>query len=407
MMKKIVILGAGYAGVRTAKTLEKLLDPKQATVTLVNKHNYHQFLTEICEPAAGASPYDDVRLPLLHLLKERRTALVKGVAQRIDLDAKRVYLDQGFVDYDILVVALGSEAEYYDIPGLAQHALNLRSLNNARLVRTHVENMFARAKNEPERAGELLTFVIGGAGFTGVEMAGELADAVPELCRKYDVDSAQVKLICLEASHQVLPGLDPQLGQIARQVLEGKGVQLRLQTPLAEVQPEAVRLRDGSTIATHTLIWTGGVRGHSLVAQAGLPTKGRGRAVVNQFLQAPGHREVFVAGDTAWIEDPATGQVLPATAQLAIQQGELVAQNVAALVRGEDLRPYRPKQVAVLVSLGRDDAVGRVGNLTLHGRYARVIKRLVTWRYLHNLGGVRLLLQHRLHAGHLRTAPRG
>lgn len=205
---KILILGAGYGGLMTALKLQKELSYGEADVTLINKHDYHYITTQLHELAAGTGDPEDARVFLDELLDARKIRFVKAVVTEIKPQERKVETTGGTFDYDYLVIGLGSEPETFGIQGLKEYALCIRSLNAVRMIREHIEYNFARYKNEPERE-ELLTIIVGGAGFTGIEFVGELADRVPELCKAFDVDPAKVKIINIEAARRPSPASIP------------------------------------------------------------------------------------------------------------------------------------------------------------------------------------------------------
>jgi len=289
-----------------------------------------------------------------------------------------------------LIRAPGSEPEYFGIPGLAEHALTLHSLNGARLIHTHIASTLARYKAEPEQ-DQLLTFVIGGAGFTGVELATELADWLPELARRYDIPLRETKIINIEAAPCVLPGNDEFLCQQAAEIMVAKGIELITQDPIDHVEPGLVCLKSGRTIPTGTIIWTGGVRGNRVVEDSGFPVQ-RGRTPVDTFNRAQGMENIFVIGDCSLPLSP-DGKPLPPTAQVALQQAEHMAASLVALLKGQPLQPFRFINRGVVASLGRRYAVGKVRKYRASGLVAHLLKEAVAIRYLYKLGGLPLVIK--------------
>jgi len=387
---RIVILGAGYGGIVTALRLQKELHYNEADVTLVNKHDYHFLTTQLHMPAAGTEDPDHVRVDISKLIDEFKIDFVKSTVVEIRPYDRKVILEDGTLSYDYLVVALGGEPETFGIPGLKEHALSIRSLNSVRLIREHIEYRFAQFKKDSSRP-ELLTVVVGGAGFTGIEFLGELADRVPVLCKEFDVDPKLVKIYNVEAAPTALPGFDPDLVEYAVRVLEKKGVTFKLGVAIKECLPEAVVLANGETIRAGTIIWSGGIRGNRLLDEAGFETV-RGRVKVDPYLRSPQFENVFVIGDCSLVvgED---GKPYPPTAQIATQQGATCAYNLTAVIRNEPMKPFKPQIRGTVASLGKGEAIGVVGKYKLKGRIAALAKKMIDMRYLFMIGGVPLVLR--------------
>ncbi|TKI59113.1 NAD(P)/FAD-dependent oxidoreductase [Brevibacillus antibioticus] len=388
---KILILGAGYGGLLTTLQLQKKLNYNEAEITLVNKHNYHYITTWLHEPAAGTAPADHARVSLDGILNKDKVNFVKGTVQAIQPEEQTVTLENGEVlSYDYLVVGLGSEPETFGIEGLKEHAFSIRSINAVRNIREHIEYMFSKFKNEPDRT-DYLTFVVGGAGFTGIEFCGELGDRLPELCREFDVDPELVKIYCIEAAPTALPGFDPELIQYAMDVLERKGIEFKIGTPIKQCTPDGVLLATGEEIKSKTVVWAAGVRGNNIVEKAGFEVM-RGRVKVDEYLRAPGHENVFVVGDCALIFNE-EGRPYPPTAQIAVQEGETLGANLAALVRGDLPQKFIPHLQGTLASLGKGEGIGQVGSKKLFGSTAAMMKKASDLRYLYKIGGVGLALK--------------
>lgn len=393
MSTKIVILGAGYGGIMTAVRLQKLLNYNEAEVTLVNKHNYHYLTTWLHEPAAGTLHHDNCRIEIDTVIDKNKVNFVKGTVESIQSAERKVTLADGStLDYDYLVIGLGSEPETFGIQGLKENAFSIRSINSVRMIKEHIEYMFSKFRNEPERT-DYLTFIVGGAGFTGIEFVGELSDRIPELCNEFDVDPSLVKIYNIEAAPTALPGFDPELVEYAMNVLREKGVTFKINTPIKECNPDGVILADGEEIKAGTIVWTGGVRGNSIIEKSGFEVM-RGRVKVDEFLRAPGHDNVFIVGDSALIFNEENGRPYPPTAQIAIQQGETLAANLVATIRGAgEMKKFVPDLKGTVASLGKGEAIGIVGNKKIFGNTAALMKKVIDHRYLYMLGGVGLVLK--------------
>ncbi|MDQ0257651.1 NADH dehydrogenase [Evansella vedderi] len=390
---KIVILGAGYGGIMTASRLQKSGAYQDAEITLVNKHNYHYQTTWLHEPAAGTLHHDRTRMRIDSVIDTNKIHFVKESVVEIKKDEKKVILSNGELEYDYLVVGLGSEPETFGIPGVEEHAFSIRSVNSVRLIREHIEYMFASYNNSEEKHDDALTFIVAGAGFTGIEFVGELSERVPELCEEYDIPREKVKIYSVEAAPTALPGFDEELVTYAMNLLESRGVEFLISTPIQEVKADGVILNDGSEIKSRTIVWTTGVRGNSILDKSGFETM-RGRIKVEKDLRAPGHDDIFVIGDCALIINEEINRPYPPTAQIAIQQAYTCANNLKALLAGkEKLEEFKPAIKGTVASLGGKEAIGLVGDKKLFGASASAMKKVIDNKYLYQLGGMPLVLK--------------
>lgn len=388
---KIVILGAGYSGIMAAQRLQKELNDNEADVTLVNKHDYHYFTTHLHMPAAGTDSYENTRVPITKLIDEFKIDFIKSTVEEICVQDKKVILKNGTLSYDFLVISVGGEPETFGIPGLKEHAFSIRSINSVRVIREHIEHQFALYKQD-ESCIEHLNFVVGGAGFTGIEFVGELADRIPILCKQFDVDQELVHIYNVEAGSMALPGFDPELVEYAINVLKKKGITFKLGIAVKECTVEGVVLATGEEIKCSTVIWTGGIRGNHLIEQAGFKVI-RGRVKVDEFLRAPGHDNIFIIGDNSIIMNPATDCPYPPTAQIAMQQGSICASNIVASIYNQPLNKFKFYNKGTVVSLGKGEAIGIIGKKKLKGFWAAQLKKAIDIRWLFIIGGVPLVLQ--------------
>ncbi|MBO9130686.1 NAD(P)/FAD-dependent oxidoreductase [Bacillus sp. 165] len=391
---KIVILGAGYGGMITTVRLQKMLSVNEADITLVNNNSYHYQATWLHENAAGTLHHDKTRIEIREVIDSSKVNFVQDTVVDIKSQEKRVILSNGELEYDYLVVGLGFESETFGIKGLKEHAFSIANINAARQIRDHIEYMFSQYPTQ--RSEELLTIVVGGAGFTGIEFVGELANRVPELCDEYDIDREKVRIICVEAAPMVLPGFDPELVNYAVSHLQKKGVEFRIGTAIKECTEEGIIVaKDDNVeeIKAATVVWAAGVRGNAIVEQSGFEAM-RGRVKVDEFMHAPGYDDVFILGDAALIFNPENDRPYPPTAQIAIQQGYTVAHNLAVLVRGKgDMEKFTFDNKGTVCSLGHDDAIGVVFGKKLTGWKASFMKKVIDNRYLFLLGGPLLVLK--------------
>ncbi|WP_066314231.1 NAD(P)/FAD-dependent oxidoreductase [Bacillus sp. FJAT-29814] len=394
---KIVILGAGYGGLMTTVRLQKHLGVNEADIVLVNKHDYHYETTWLHEASAGTLHHDKVRYDIRDVIDRSKVDFVQASVEQIDKENKKVILDNGELDYDYLVIALGGEPETFGIKGLKEYAFGIVNVNSSRLLREHIEYQFATYSTEEEKNDNRLTIVVGGAGFTGVEFLGELTNRIPELCHEYDVDFHKVKIICVEAAPTVLPGFDQELVDYAVSQLERKGVEFRIGTAIKECTPDGIFVAKGEEepyeIKAGTVVWAAGVRGNSVIERSGFEAM-RGRVKVQPDLRAPGYEDVFIIGDSSLVINEEINRPYPPTAQIAMQQGELTARNLAALIRNkQDLEEFKFDNKGTVCSLGEHDAIGVVFGKKLTGTSASFMKKVVDNRSLFMIGGAGLVLK--------------
>ena len=379
----IVIAGAGYAGLHIALRLGSWVDHGgQADMTLIDRHDYHQVLTELPRVAAGTRAEEDVRVPIQAVLSPK-TRFIETSVTGFDLSRTCLQTDAGDIPYSRLVLALGSRPNDFDIPGLAERVLYLWSANDAAAVWQAVQNNVKSAATAPDRETQqrLLTVVIGGAGATGVELAGALAEEVPQLARAEHLAPDLCRVVLVEAGTTILAGSSPELISRARQILAELRVIVRTNAKIARASQQGFVLRDGSVIEGGLFVWAGGVKAPDIVQGLGFEIGHNGRIKVDQYLRALDRPNVYVAGDLASIVDPDTGMAYPPLAQIAIEEGETVAHNLQAEIEGRPLEPFTYRQKGIVVSVGRRRGVADVMGRTLGGRLARVLKDAIEWEY--------------------------
>ncbi|GAB3803557.1 NAD(P)/FAD-dependent oxidoreductase [Virgibacillus kimchii] len=392
----IVILGAGYGGIMTTLKLQKMLKISEANITLVNINDYHYQTTWLHESAAGTLHHDQIRIPIRNIIDLNKVNFALDKVISIKPEEKKVKLESSELAYDILVVSLGFEAATFGITGLKEHALTIDNINNARLIRDHLNYNFAMYRKENKENQARLNIVVGGGGFTGVEFLGELANRIPEMCEEYDIDKNLVRIINIEAAPGILPGLDPSLVEYAMNSLEARGVEFITGAKLMACHPESVEYeRNGEhfEIPTMNTIWTAGVRANSIVEKSGFETCS-GKVEVRDDLRTQEFDDVFVIGDCALVKNAKSEKPYPPTAQIAIQQAATTANNVKALVHDRELEAFVPKMAGTVASLGSNDAIGVLMNdQKLLGWKATFLKKMIDNRYLFKLGGINLVMK--------------
>jgi len=369
---KIIIAGAGFAGLWAVQRLQNA----PVDVILVDRNNYHTFLPLLYQVAAAELGPTDIAYPIRSVLRKSRNVTFRmGALTRVDAADRTAWVDADPIHYDHLILAMGATTHFFGVPGAAEHAFPLRTMDEAVPLRHQVLGRFeaAAAELDPVIRRRMLTFTIVGAGPTGVEFSGALAELVHgPLGRDYpDLDLAEVRIVLLEAMDRVLSEMPADLSEYARTRLERRQVEVRLGTPVSRVEPHAVTLEGGDQIATDTVVWTGGVKGAVGPDSWGFPMGPSGRVRVTRELEVEGMPGIWCAGDLAYLEED--GEALPGVAPVALQQGTTAARNILRTIDGETLQPFRYRDPGMLAVIGRNAAVARVGGRSLRGFPAWVL----------------------------------
>ena len=391
--RRIVILGGGFGGVYAAIALEKLLTRQSAVeIFLVSHDNFFLFTPMLHEIAASDLEITNIVNPLRKLL--RKVEVLVGEVNEINLQNKRILISRGYrdhsqeIDYDHLVIALGSITNFYDIPGLADLAVPMKSLRDAIQLRAQILGHLEEANFEcsPAERQSLLTFVVAGGGFAGVETVAALNDFVRDALPFYpNLSEGMLRVVLVHSGPVVLPELGESLGRHTQKVLERRGVEIRLDTRVKSMTENKVFLAYTAPIPCSTLVWTAGTVPSPLISP--LPcAKERGRIAVNQFLQVPDWPGVWAVGDCAFVPDIKNpGKSHPPTAQHAIREGKVVAQNIAAALLGRPGTPFSFKTIGLLASIGRRTGVARILGFNFSGFFAWWMWRTI---YLSKLPGL-------------------
>jgi NADH dehydrogenase len=362
---RIVIAGAGFAGLYTALELEKLFkNDSRVSVTLLNDENFFLFTPMLPETAASSIGTRHIVTPLRKLL--RRTRFAEVAIEQIDLLSQIVSARHSLTGvarefaYDHLVLTLGGVTNYFNIPGAAEHSIPFKTLGDAIYVRNHIIDKLEEAAVEPERSEELLTFAIVGGGLTGVEVSGALNDFARAAARFYpEISRKMIRLMLIEALPRLMPEMNEELAAFAKKVLGERGVEVRTSTSVTRVEAKAFELSTGERISAATLIWSAGVAPNPLIATLDVP-KERGRIRVNEFLEVEGLQNVWALGDCAHIVDGETGKPYPPTAQHAVREGKRVARNIAACLGVGARRPFRYRTRGQMAIVGERAGVADV-----------------------------------------------
>jgi len=383
---RIVILGGGFGGVYTALALEHALGARDDfEIVLVNNENYFVFQPMLPEVISGTIGLTDVVSPLRRLLP--RTDVHVRDVESVDLEKRSVTTSPGFqphahvIPFDHLVIALGTVTDFRGLPGLPEHAMPFKNLGDALALRNHVIRALEEAsieRHDMELRRQLLTFVVAGGGFSGVEVAAELNDFVRGVARSYmHIDPSEIRVILLHALDRILPEMDESLALFAQKILRRRGVELRLGTRLASATGNAALLAGGEAIPTRTLVSTVPASPHPLIEALALAKAENGRLLANRQLQAEGRSNVWIVGDCGRIATP-DGMVAPPTAQHATRQAAVVAHNILAAIRGGSPRVFDFKGLGKMGSLGHRSAVAEIFGLKISGFFAWLF-----WIFLH------------------------
>lgn len=390
--KRIVILGGGFAGTYAARRLDRTLARRSdVQVVLIARENYLLFTPMLHEVAAGDLDPADIVSPVRKVL--RRVRFVEGEVVSVDLPQRRVCFEVGplrrphELAYDHLVLAVGSETNYFGMPGLEANASTLKSLTDATLLRNRMIALLeeAAAEDDPRVRGRLLTFVVAGGGFAGVETVGAINDFLRGALRYYpELHPSMLRLVLVHSGKVVLPELGEKLGRYAQDMLRRRGVDVRLGTRVVGYGGHTVRMTPEETLEAATVVGTAGVAPAAAIAS--LPVeKVNGRVRVSQFLEVVGHEGVvWAAGDCAAVPD-GRGGTHPPTAQHGMREAIVAAKNVEAAVDGTAKRPFRFSTLGQLATIGRRDGVAQVFGLRFSGFVAWLLWRTV---YLAKLPGL-------------------
>jgi NADH:ubiquinone reductase (H+-translocating) len=361
---RVVVVGGGFAGLAAVKTLSKIKPPVRTT--LLEQHNYHLFQPLLYQLATGVVQPADIAHPVRGILRRYRRASVRmATVSGVDFEAREVLTDEGGrFGYDYLILAAGATTNTFGIPGVEEHSFPLKTMPDALRLRAHLLRQFELADNNPaEIAKGALTVVVVGGGPTGVEMAGALHELFKHvLIHDFpDLDVNQARVVLLEATDHLLAPFHPNSRKHALEILQRRGVEVRLGHAMERATPDEVVLKDGTVIPTRTLIWGAGVRANPLADVLGLEQTRGGRILVGEDLSVPGRPEVFVVGDLAGAGD-GKGGLLPQVAQPAIQEARHAGLQIEKTLQGTAREPFAYKDKGIMATIGRNAAVTELPN---------------------------------------------
>lgn len=366
----VVIVGAGFGGLGVAEQLAHV----PVRVTLIDRHNYHTFQPLLYQVATSLLNAEDVGAPVRSIFRHQENVNFRlGTVIGINVPGRKIQLEGGVeIDYDYLVLAGGATVNYFGTPGAAEHAFSLYTLMDAVKLRNQVMKQFEEADLNPALIEDgALTFVVVGAGPTGVETTGALSDLFYNLLPRdyHQLATDKARIILIEMGKEVLAQFKENLRTYAKAELEERGVEIRLGESVAGVGPTSIKLKSGEEIKTHTLIWAAGVQANPLARLLGMPQGRGGRVKLNPDLSVPNHPEIFVVGDMGEVASDA--QLLPQLGSVAMQSGEHVGRQIARRMLDEQTQPFKYWDKGFMATIGRGSAVVEFPNeLTLHGPLA-------------------------------------
>ncbi len=386
-MKEVAILGAGYAGLRALRELQK---QSELHVTLVDHNDYHYEATDLHEVASGNQPKEKIIYPIKDVVDPKVTTFIQDEAEKVDPDQQVVELKNNQpLHYDYLVVALGFESETFGISGAKENALEMVDVETAEKVYEHIQAMMKKYKETKDK--KYLRLVVCGAGFTGIELVGALHDGKNRYAQIADVDPSEIEIYCIEAVANILPQFDDQLTQYCLDYLDKWDVHLLTSSPIKAIKPERVVYSNNDTdkeLEAGTIIWTTGVSGSHVMGESGFSEK-RGRVMVNDDLTDPDHNNIYIIGDVAAVMDKESERPYPTTGQISLQMGEQAAKNIMHQAKGEATKNFTFKNLGSVASIGNTHAFGYVGSTGVKGYPASFMKKMIMNRSLLKTGGLK------------------
>ncbi|HCT4619796.1 TPA: NAD(P)/FAD-dependent oxidoreductase [Enterococcus faecalis] len=401
--QNIVVVGAGYAGVSATKFLaKKFKKDTDVTITLIDRHSYHTMMTELHEVAGGRVEPEAIQYDLQRLFSRKKNVkLVTDTVTGIDKENKVVKTLAGSYPFDQLILGMGGEPNDFGTPGVKENGFTLWSFDDAVKIRHHIEATVAKAAIEPdaEVRKAMLTFVVCGSGFTGIEMVGELIDWKDRLAKDAKIDPDEITLMVVEAMPTILNMLSRNDAAKAERYLEKKNVQLLLNSPIVEVAADHIKLKDGSEVPTHTLIWTAGVKATSDAADFGLEAARGSRLVANEYMQAKGYEDknIYIIGDLVYYEETPNTPT-PQIVQAAEQTGHTAAANIVTDIKGGEKHAFKGNYQGFMVSIGAKWGVANLfDKIHLSGFLAIIMKHIVNLKYFFDIRSGYYMFQYIMH----------
>jgi NADH dehydrogenase len=405
MGKNILIVGGGYGGIAAAKELAKKYKRNgDISITLVDRHPFHTLMTELHEVAGHRVEPDSVRVSYAKIFGASKIKVSLDTITAIDFQKNEARSATRVYQYDYLVLGSGAEPEFFGIPGIKENSFTLWSFDDAMKLRYHLDDVFEKAVAEQDRVKrrKMLTFVVAGGGFTGIEMAGELLEWRDTMCAKWLIAKNEVRIAVVEALPNILPMLEEDLRDKVSWYMKQHGAELLINTAIVGAEPGLVKLKDGSTLETNTFIWTAGVTGCAFADSLDLakgpfgrnlessgdgpPKRNRkGRIMVTDEIRSLEHPNVFPVGDNLWFIE--NEKPLPQIVETAVQTGETAAHNIISAIEGSSAKKFKSNFHGFMVSVGGKYAVSNAMGIKLSGFFAMAMKHIVNLHYLIGVAG--------------------
>jgi len=392
--KRIVLLGGGYGGILTAKKLaSKLKKDSSVEIALIDKNPYHTMLTELHEVAAGRVNEDSIRIDLKKIFAKRKVDVVLDEITDIDFSNKVLKSEKDSYEYDYLVIGTGSKPTFFGIKGAEEFTHRLWSYEDAVNLKEHILDMFRKAVKETnkEKRQKMLTFVVVGGGFTGIEMIGELGEWKDRLCREFYVDKEEVKLYVVDALPKILPIFPDNLIKKAEKRLKKLDIEIITNARITQVAKDSVTIEGKGEIKTNTVIWAAGVEGSDIIEKMDTKQEGRKRIVTNDKLQSVDYENVYVVGDNIFYIPEGEKRPVPQMVENAEHSASLVAHNIYTDIKGGEKKSYKPAFHGAMVSIGGRYGVAHLGMpgkfFGLSGFFAMFVKHFINLVYFFQVAG--------------------
>jgi NADH dehydrogenase len=373
--KRIVILGAGYAGIFLSTNLSSKLDKNTTEIILIDRNNYHQLMQEIHLVASGYRTAEQLKIPISSLIMGKNINFIQEDIEKIVPDKNTILLKSGELKYDELIVCLGSSTKYFNIPGADTHTLPIRSIYDASIIHDHILRIIDEAENKKHN------IVIVGAGATGISLGSALAETINASPNK-----SNIKINIIEATSTILPGWDIRVKNKTEEILKEKGIRIFHNSLVERVDQNTLFLKDGLEINSSLIIWTAGVRGYNIDIEPAIEKTNDGRIIVNEYCQTNQYKNIYSIGDLAAMKN-SKGKLYPPLAQIAVRQARYLADNIAEhYIEGTNPKEKFDYEIkAQIISVGSDEYVGLLNNYLVSGDLAKMIDEFTKQTYMKSL----------------------